>query len=109
MLGILSGMIDKKRPMDNMALSFDTPQEDELATNVLSGGISPYMPLVFMQQETSYRPYFSFATASKQDKASWTDSFLFFLRKLTVHYGLPLSLHTLILYFPCPIVSKMVR
>ena len=42
------------------ALAFDLPQEDELGTNVLSAGVSPYMPLIFMQQETEYRDYFSF-------------------------------------------------
>ena len=35
----LAPMLDSTRPMDNMALDFDLPQEDELATNVLSGKI----------------------------------------------------------------------
>jgi len=38
----LASMVDKTRPMDNMQLSLDTPQEDELAVNVLSAGTSPY-------------------------------------------------------------------
>jgi hypothetical protein len=32
--GIMSPLIDSTRPMDNMTLNFDVPQEDELATNV---------------------------------------------------------------------------
>eukprot|EP01043_Picozoa_sp_COSAG02_P000627 COSAG02_NODE_12_length_58022_cov_242.077379_10_plen_83_part_00 len=36
----LAPMLDSTRPMDNMALDFDLPQEDELATNVLSGKIA---------------------------------------------------------------------
>lgn len=32
--GVLSGVVSEKRPMDNMKLSLDVPQEDELATNV---------------------------------------------------------------------------
>lgn len=36
-------ILSKKRPMDNMALGWDLPQEDELATNVLTSGLSPYM------------------------------------------------------------------
>jgi hypothetical protein len=32
--GLLSGVVSDKRPMDNMKLSLDVPQEDELATNV---------------------------------------------------------------------------
>ena len=31
--------------MDNVKLDFDLPQEDELATNVMSGGVSPYSKL----------------------------------------------------------------
>eukprot|EP00965_Chrysotila_dentata_P197641 6178308-Pleurochrysis_carterae.AAC.2 len=61
--GLFAGVVDSKRPMDNMELSFDTPQEDEIATNVLSAGRSPYMPLVFMTDEPSFRPFFSFRDA----------------------------------------------
>ena len=31
---LLSGVISDKRPMDNVKLSLDTPQEDELGVNV---------------------------------------------------------------------------
>ena len=41
--------MDKTRPMDNMRLHFDLPQEDELATNVLSGGCSPYLQISVMK------------------------------------------------------------
>ena len=30
---------------NNVKLDFDLPQEDELATNVMSGGVSPYSKL----------------------------------------------------------------
>ena len=32
------------RPMDNVELSFDTPQEDEIAVNVLSAGTHMLKP-----------------------------------------------------------------
>ena len=35
--------------MDNMKLGWDLPQEDELATSVLSGGCSPYIAICFLQ------------------------------------------------------------
>merc|ERR1740139_487726 len=57
---LLSGMIDAKRPMDNVELSFDSSQEDKIAVNVLSAGASPYMPLCFMRAECAFRPFFSF-------------------------------------------------
>jgi hypothetical protein len=109
---LFEGVIDSKRPMDNVALSFDTPQacrmahlrrrlrspgsmpmsppclrlrrrpphifwheqEDELAVNVLSAGTSPYMPLAFMTDEPSFRPYFSFKTATADKRRRWTVS-----------------------------------
>jgi hypothetical protein len=40
-----ASVIEATRPMDSMPLHFDLPQEDECATNVLSGGASYYMPL----------------------------------------------------------------
>lgn len=81
---LLAGIIGSKRPMDNMSLSFDTPQEDELATNVLSAGTSPYMPLVFMTGEAAFRPFFSFREAPPRETARWTEAFLYLLRKLSL-------------------------
>mmetsp|Transcript_18089 Transcript_18089/g.19610 ORF Transcript_18089/g.19610 Transcript_18089/m.19610 type:complete len:91 (+) Transcript_18089:236-508(+) len=46
--------------MDNVKLNFDLPQEDELASNIMSGGISPYMSLSFMKQEIEFRPFYAF-------------------------------------------------
>ena len=60
---MFAGLVDKKRPMDNVDLSLDSPQEDELAVNVMSAGTSPYMPCTFMTDERSFRPYFSFKQA----------------------------------------------
>ena len=42
--------------MDNMALAWDTPQEDELAMNQMSR-TSPYAPLLFPRKEKSFRPF----------------------------------------------------
>ena len=40
---VFASLVDDKRPMDNMFLSFDMPQEDEFAVNVLSGGVSLFL------------------------------------------------------------------
>ncbi|EFJ40116.1 hypothetical protein VOLCADRAFT_108333 [Volvox carteri f. nagariensis] len=45
--GLLTGLLERRRPMDNMALHWDLPAEDEIAVNVLTGGDSPYLALVF--------------------------------------------------------------
>jgi hypothetical protein len=97
---LFRGVIDDTRPMDNVKLDFDLPQEDELATNVMSAGVSPYMPLFFMRQEPEFRPYYAFDMDGESDSNSsdeqlepsamaearkaWTDSFMYLLRKLTV-------------------------
>lgn len=74
---------------DNMDLGLDTPQEDELAMNVLSGGVSPYMPLVLMRQEPEFRPFFTFKEPvdvhGRQAVDRWTEAFLYFLKKVSVH------------------------
>ena len=59
-------------------------QEDELAINALSGGTSPYMPLVFMDREKDFRPFFTFEQAQPQDRARWIECFMFFLRKVAL-------------------------
>lgn len=100
---LFKGVIDDTRPMDNVKLDFDLPQEDELATNVLSAGVSPYMPLFFMQQESEFRPFYAFDIDNNESNYNsssnderlepsvmaearkiWIDSFLYLLRKLTV-------------------------
>jgi hypothetical protein len=62
-------------------------QEDELAVNVLSAGTSPYMPLTFMTDEPSFRPYFSFKEAPPAARQRWIDCFRYFLRKLSLRAG----------------------
>ena len=55
---LFAPILSKTRPMDNMKLHFDLPQEDELATNLLSGFlVSPYTSISFMRDERSYRKY----------------------------------------------------
>jgi len=98
---LFRGVIDETRPMDNVPLDFDLPQEDELATNLLSAGTSPYMPLYFMKQEaTDFRPFYAFDDDTKPTgkdadqylppdqmataRQKWTNAFLYLLRKLTL-------------------------
>jgi len=100
---LLSWAIDSTRPMDNMALDFDQPQEDELALNMMTAGRSPYMPLVFMNCEPEFRKYFSFESASFEDKETWIDSFKYFMRKVTYDWSRRTSVGNkhLLLKSPC--------
>ena len=82
---LFSGIIEKTRPMDSIPLHFDLPQEDECGTNVLSGGLSYYMPLWFMKQEKLFRKYMDFDVrdgATLQDEKDWCESFIYLLKKL---------------------------
>lgn len=82
---LFRSVIDKTRPMDNMPLSFDLPQEDELATTLLSGGISYYMPLYFMSQEPLFRKFLSFDEklgCTNDEKNKWINSFTYLLKKI---------------------------
>lgn len=64
-----------------------TPQEDELAVNVMSAGTSPYMPLCFMNDEPSFRTYFSFKDALPCKRRRWVGAFLHLMRKLSLRCG----------------------
>jgi hypothetical protein len=92
---LFRGLLDETRPMDNVVLDFDLPQEDELATNVLTAGTSPYMPLFFMSQESDFRPYYAFDDDATGDEAlpetqmptarkRWVQAFYYLCQKLTL-------------------------
>lgn len=69
--------------MDNMDLHMDLPMEDELATTLLSGGISPYMCLFFMKQSRRFFNYYHFRGAQPWEFQAWKDALLYFLKKVT--------------------------
>ncbi|OQS04046.1 hypothetical protein THRCLA_20990 [Thraustotheca clavata] len=79
--------ISGSRPMDSMPFSADLPQEDEVATMILSNGMSYYMPYIFMQQETLFRKYFALDPrdgATPEDEAKWIEAFIYLVRKLVL-------------------------
>lgn len=84
-------LVPKKRPMDNMALSFAAPQEDEFAT-LLSCFRSVYLGVTFPRHEADYRRYLAFHDVPASEVAEWKASFLRFARKLTLKYGRALVL-----------------
>ncbi|KAG1655424.1 hypothetical protein FOA52_009095 [Chlamydomonas sp. UWO 241] len=62
---LLSPMLAPTRPMDNMALHWDLPAEDEIATTVLSGGTSPYTSILLPREAArSFRDFFTFGRGS---------------------------------------------
>ena len=97
-------IMDTTRPMDNMALAWNTPQEDELAVNQMTSGTSPYAPLLFPRKEKTFRPFYRLRTepanpgrdadadadenvdeadgfCAPEDLARWKRAFVHFLKK----------------------------
>ena len=90
---LMEKMMDDTRPMDNMALTMSTPQEDELATNQLSAGASPYSALMFMTEEPKFRKYIELREdheeypIEKEELERWRSAFMTFVRKLQYKCG----------------------
>ncbi|MEX0741906.1 MAG: sulfotransferase, partial [Phycisphaeraceae bacterium] len=83
---VLKPLLPNRRPMDNMAMGFDLPQEDELALSLLSG-LSPYLALSFPHRASHYDQYLSFADATAEEVAAWKEAFVAFVRKLSLGEG----------------------
>jgi omega-hydroxy-beta-dihydromenaquinone-9 sulfotransferase len=80
---LLPGLVPAKRPMDNMALSFTSPQEDEFAP-LLMTGLSVYLGVSFPQTGAVYEKYLSFRTVPRPEVEAWKAAFLRFCRKLSL-------------------------
>lgn len=56
-----------------------------MGTNVLSGGRSPYMPIIFMRRHRDFQPMYEWGEdAAPEDAAAWEEAFLHFMRKAGV-------------------------
>lgn len=88
---LFAGFVPPTRPMDNMALSFQTPQEDEFAPCLMTA-LSPYLGVSFPRRDAAYARYLTFHDASPEEIARWRAAFVWFLKKLTLKYGRALLL-----------------
>ncbi len=79
-------LVPKKRLMDNMALSFASPQEEEFAPALLSLR-SLYLGMSFPRAMLRYARFLSFDEASAADRTAWKDALLHFLKKITLLRG----------------------
>ena len=81
---ILAGLLPKTRPMDNMALSFKSPQEDEFAPLLMSL-LSVYMGVSFPKHTKDYEKYLSFKEATPEERKKWSDAMFYFCQKLSLN------------------------
>lgn len=80
---LLPGLVPDKRPMDNMALSFASPQEDEFAP-LLMTGLSVYLGISFPRTGAQYERYLSFRGVPRAEIEAWKQALLGFCRKLSL-------------------------
>ena len=73
----------KRRPMDNMAAGWDSPQEDEFALCNM-GLPSPYLTIAFSNRLPQDQEYFSLQQVSPRDRERWKRGLFWFLKCLTV-------------------------
>ncbi len=84
-------LVPNKRPMDDMAMGFDLPQEDEFAP-CLDTLLSPYLGISFPDRQTHYDRYLTFDGVPSEEIERWKNSLLTFCKKLTYKYQRPLLL-----------------
>jgi omega-hydroxy-beta-dihydromenaquinone-9 sulfotransferase len=72
-----------RRPMDNMAMGWDRPQEDEFALCNL-GQPSPYLSFAFPNRPQQHCEYFDLEGIPAAARDRWKETFLRFLTQLTL-------------------------
>jgi hypothetical protein len=89
---VMKPLIPSTRPMDNMSMTYETPQEHEFAIVDLCLH-SPQSGLFFPDNREKYLKYGTFEEASEKEINEWKDNVLFYLKKLTFkEQGKPLLL-----------------
>lgn len=80
---IFNLLLPNRRPMDNMAVGMSRPQEDEFAIANLGAG-SPYLEWAFPNRELRFDEFLTLEELDQERRQKWADTFLWFLRRLTV-------------------------
>lgn len=78
----LGFMMPKQRPMDNMAMGWKKPQEDEFALCAL-GRPSPYWTLAFPNHPPQYQEYLDMRGVSPSAVKRWQNTLLSFIKRLS--------------------------
>jgi hypothetical protein len=88
---LMGWFMPKRRPMDNIEWTLQSPQEDEFALCV-STSQSPCMSWVFPRRRDHYDRYLTFRGVSQREIEQWQEALLLLIKKLTWKYGRPLVL-----------------
>jgi hypothetical protein len=87
----MSFFLPRRRPMDNVEMTFGAPQEDEFALAAATFK-SPCMAWVFYRQKEHFEKYLTFRDVEPAEVAEWRDAFYTFLKKLQWRDNRPLVL-----------------
>jgi hypothetical protein len=79
----LKYLMPARRPMDNMPLGWDHPQEDEFALCCM-GVPSPYLAFAFPNRPPAHPEYLDLKGLSPPTLARWKRAFVWFLKCLTL-------------------------
>ncbi len=77
-------LIPPTRPMDNMALKFSSPQEDEFAPLLMTLK-SVYLGISFPRRTEHYDKHLSFRDIEKAEIEKWQHAFMQFCKKLSLN------------------------
>ncbi len=80
----LNWLMPSKRPMDDMAIGVDRPQEDEFALVNLGLG-SPYLEWAFPNRHQRFDAYLTLQGLSTAERAHWKSQFERFVKQLYLH------------------------
>jgi hypothetical protein len=78
----LNFLLPSRRPMDDMPVGWDRPQEDEFALCNM-GLPSPYLTIAFPNHPPQDQEYLTLEGLSPEDLERWKEGFLRFLRQVT--------------------------
>ncbi len=94
------------RPMDNVAVGWDMPQEDEIALCVLSLA-SCYLQVLFHDRVDKYQRFHDMADCTEAERKAWMDSLDYLIRKLTLKYQKRIVLKSPSHTFKIPYLLKL--
>tara|TARA_R110002111_G_scaffold177322_1_gene243404 strand:- start:37004 stop:38032 length:1029 start_codon:yes stop_codon:yes gene_type:complete len=83
---VVKHLLPKQRPMDNMPVTWDLPQEDETSILLLHL-MSPYLAISFSDQPEVYDRYYELDQLTPKEASIWKKTFLYFMKKLTFKSG----------------------
>ena len=82
---IVSLLLPKKRPMDSMSLSADSPQEDDFVL-ISDGAATPYLRIAFPNNEEKHHQQLRFDNADSDQRQSVESTLDHFLKSLSIEY-----------------------